>query len=96
VLVTHLEGATLRHVLGILDNLRTTGINAEIYFEPERLEKQLQYARRKEIPFVVICGPDEIRRGESTIRAMKTGKQKIIPQNQLITYLKGFVHAANT
>jgi histidyl-tRNA synthetase len=76
-------------------DLRSTGINAEIYFEPEKISKQLRYASRKGIPFVVICGPDEIRRGEATIKAMKTGKQKTIPQNQLTAYLKGYTYAGN-
>lgn len=95
VLVTYFEGATLKYSLEILMDLRSTGINAEIYFEPEKISKQLRYASRKGIPFVVICGPDEIRRGEATIKAMKTGKQKTIPQNQLTAYLKGYTYAGN-
>ena len=45
---------------------------------------------KKEIPFVVICGPDEIKKNEVTVKSMESGKQKTIPQNQIITYLKGY------
>ncbi len=93
VLVTYFEEAALKYSLDILTDLRNTGINAEIYFEPEKLSKQLKYANRKEIPFVVICGPEEIRRGEATIKVMETGKQKTIPQNQLTAYLNGYTYA---
>ncbi len=95
VLVTYFDEATLRNSLRILNDLQNAGINAEIYFEPEKLGKQLKYADKKEIPFVVICGPDEIQRGEATIKVMKTGKQKRIPQNQLTAYLNGYTYAGN-
>jgi histidyl-tRNA synthetase len=90
VLVTYFDQATLKNSLKILNDLQNVHINAEIYFEPERLGKQLRYADKKEIPFVVICGPDERQRGEATIKVMKTGKQKRIPQNQLTAYLQGY------
>ncbi len=93
--MTYFDEATLRNSLRILNDLQNAGINAEIYFEPEKLGKQLKYADKKEIPFVVICGPDEIQRGEATIKVMKTGKQKRIPQNQLTAYLNGYTYAGN-
>ncbi len=95
VLVTYFDESTLKNSLKILNDLQTAGISAEIYFEPQKLSKQLKYADRTEIPFVVICGPDEIERGEATIRVMKTGKQKTIPQNQLTAYLNGYNDVAN-
>ena len=93
VLVTYFEEATLKNSLRIMNDLQTAGINAEVYFEPEKLGKQLKYADKKGIPFVVICGPDEIQRGEATIKVMRTGKQKTIPQNQLAAYLNGYTYA---
>jgi len=92
VLVTYFDEATLPNALRILIDLQTARINAEIYFEPEKLGKQLKYADKKEIPFVVICGPDELERGEATIKVMKTGKQKTIPQSQLTAYLNGYTY----
>ena len=93
VLVTYFDESTLKNSLDILNDLQNAGISAEIYFEPEKLSKQLKYADKKEIPFVVICGPDEIQRGEATIKVMRTGKQKRIPQNQLTSYLNGYTYA---
>jgi histidyl-tRNA synthetase len=92
VLVTYFDEGTLPNALRILTDLQTAGINAEIYFEPEKLGKQLKYADKKEIPFVVISGPDELERGEATIKVMKTGKQKTIPQSQLTAYLNGYTY----
>lgn len=65
--------------MDITRRLRAAGINAELYLDAcAKLKKQLAYAQRKEIPRVVIAGPDEAARGEVTLRDMKTGEQRTI------------------
>ncbi len=90
VLVTYFDESTLPESIRIFSELSKANLNAEIYFEPAPLGKQFKYADKKEIPFVVIAGPDEIKKGEVTIKVMKTGKQKNIPANQLTSYLTGY------
>ncbi|MDR3643223.1 MAG: histidine--tRNA ligase [Candidatus Doudnabacteria bacterium] len=89
-LVAYFDAATLPDSLKILGDIQTAGLKAEIYFEPAKIAKQLKYADKKNIPFVVMCGSDEKERGEVTIKMMKTGKQKTIPQDQIINYFKGY------
>jgi len=89
VLVTYFE-ETLEHSLKIVNDLREAGIASELYFQPDRLSKQMKYADKKGIPFVILCGPDEAAKGEAVIKVMKIGKQKTIPQNQLSLYLMGY------
>lgn len=90
VLIAHFDSETLSDSLKILGDVQSAGLNAEIYFEPEKLSKQLKYADKKNIPFVVMCGLYEKERGEVTIKIMRTGKQKTIPKNQIINYFKGY------
>lgn len=69
--------------------LREQSINAEIYIEPDtKLDKQLKYADRKRIPYVVILGPEEVKNKTVTLKNMKTGKQEIIPQKKILEELK--------
>lgn len=89
VLVIYFDSDTLADSVKILQDIQQVGINAEIYFEPAKISKQMKYANKKAIPFVVICGPEEMSRKEAIIKIMKTGKQKVIPQNQIINYFKG-------
>lgn len=57
--------------------LRSNNINAEIFpEETASLEKQLKYADKKGIPFVVIQGADEIEKNLVTVKNMKTREQK--------------------
>ena len=50
---------------------RRPGSRRKFIFEPAKIAKQLKYADKKSIPFVVMCGPDEKERGEATIKMMK-------------------------
>ena len=91
VLVANFGDGMLPASLKLLRDIQSTGIPAEIYFESQKLAKQLSYADKKDIPFVVLCGEEEAKRGEVTIKMMKTGKQKSIPQDQVVNYFKGTI-----
>ena len=68
--------------------LRRTGIGCELYPDPEvKLDKQLRYANRKNIPYVIIQGPDEMSRNTILLKNMKNGEQTEIPTEKLSDYL---------
>ncbi|MHA2092448.1 MAG: histidine--tRNA ligase, partial [Candidatus Kariarchaeaceae archaeon] len=90
VLVTLFDEQPSSDALSIYSELIKGGINAEIYFEPLKLSRQLKYANQKQIPFVLIRGPEEIKKDEVNIKSMKSGKQKSIPRNQLISYFTSY------
>lgn len=63
---------------------RSIGVNAEIYLDPQvKLEKQIKYADKKGIPYVIIIGPEEIKNKTVTLKKLSTGEQKTLPLNSL-------------
>ena len=59
--------------------LRSEGIATEIYLQPDaKLEKQLKYADKKGIPYVIIQGPDEITGNVIKVKDMKNNQQEIV------------------
>jgi len=89
VLITIFSPEYLKNSIEIANQLRAEGIPTELYLDPNvKLEKQLKYANQKEIPFVLILGPEEISKNEITIKNMETGKQDRISQSDLSTYFK--------
>ena len=88
VLVTLFDEAFFRDSLLIAEKLRDGGIATESYLEVVKLDKQLKYANQKGIPYVVILGPDEIKKNEVTLKNMETGDQEKIPQSKLSDYFK--------
>jgi histidyl-tRNA synthetase len=88
VLVTLFDAELYAPTVTLAGRLRRAGINAEQVLEPMRLGKQLRYADRKEIPFVIILGPDELQAGQVVLKDMKTGDQQPYTEADLIERLK--------
>jgi histidyl-tRNA synthetase len=88
VLVTLFDEELYGPTVTLAGRLRRAGINAEQFLEPVRLGKQLRYADRKEIPFVIILGPDEVKAGQIILKDMKTGEQQSCTEAELIERLK--------
>ncbi|MDR1757045.1 MAG: histidine--tRNA ligase [Culturomica sp.] len=65
-----------RYCLPVLQKLRESGINAEIYPEADKMKKQLGYADKKKIPFVAIAGENEMQNGLFSLKNMRTGEQE--------------------
>lgn len=64
------------YCLKVLAGLRLAGIPAEIYPDAVKIKKQMEYAHRKHIPFVILIGKDEMEKGVMTVKDMSTGEQK--------------------
>lgn len=89
-LVTLFNEAATSDTLTLFNQLQKVGVATEMYFQPDKLQKQFKYANQKNIPFVVIQGPDEKEAGSVTVKQMQSGTQKTIPVQQLADYVKGF------
>lgn len=60
----------------IASQLRAQGKNVFCWTETDtKLEKQLKYADKKDIPQVIIIGEEELEKGAMTIKDLKTGEQ---------------------
>lgn len=88
VLVTVFSESLFKESLTLTSKLRDSGINAEVFYEASKLDKQLKYADRKGIPFVLIQGPDEIKRGVVKLKNLKTKEQEDMSVDDLIEKLK--------
>ena len=73
--------------LPVVDKLRKTGINAEIFPDAAKLKKQLIYANNKNIPFVVLVGENEIKSNRFTMKNMHSGEQQLVEFSDLLTKL---------
>lgn len=73
--------------LRVLGELREAGISSEIYPEKVKLKKQFNYADKKNIPFVIVIGSEEIETGVLTLKDMKTGKQEMVALGDTIELL---------
>jgi len=88
VLVSLLDDDGLAHALALSQRLRTAGLNVETQLEPRKLAKQMQYADRAGIRFVVIRGEDEIARGVVAVKDLRRGEQFDVVETELAATLQ--------
>ena len=70
-----LDEARLHDGLQLARELRAGGINTEVQLESRKLKRQMEYADRAGIRFVVLVGEDEAARGVVTVKDMRRGEQ---------------------
>lgn len=64
--------------------LRQKGIKAELYPDAAKMKKQMNYANRRNIPFVVLVGEEELNTESFTLKNMESGEQQKLQFNELI------------
>ena len=73
--------------IGIAARLRAAGISALIYPDAAKMKKQMDFANRKQMPFVAFVGENEMRDGTVTLKNMTDGSQKTLSVDELIATL---------
>ncbi len=81
------DEATHLYAFNCLRQLRTAGINAELYPEPAKLKKQMKYANARSVPYVILIGEEEMTSGELTLKNMETGSQDKLTLDAIIAQL---------
>jgi histidyl-tRNA synthetase len=88
VLICHFDEESMRYGLGIVTRLRSSGIATEIYPDVTKLKKQLDFANKKNIPFTIVIGSEEIKTGLLPCKDMNKGEQEKLAIEQVIEKLK--------
>lgn len=89
VLVTVFSEDFFDQSLKTAGSLRKAGIKTILYPTlTDRLDKQLKYANRKNIPYVLILGPDEVKNKTVKLKNMGTGEQQELSDKDLFKAIK--------
>ena len=70
-----------------ISELRDLGIAAELYPDAAKMGKQMAYADKRDIPYVVLAGSDEVTQECYTLKNLKDGKQQSVSLKELINLL---------
>ncbi len=62
--------------LKLVSKLREQGIKADLYPSATKVQKQFKYADKRNVPFVIIIGAEELARNEFILKDMASGGQK--------------------
>ena len=83
VLFSNMGDAEVAYTLPIIAGLRAQGINCEIYPDKTKLKKQFDYAAKKNVPYFVIVGEQEVAEGTVVIKNQTTGEQTICKKDEI-------------
>ncbi len=76
------------YCLKAVKELRSAGVAAELYPEEAKMKKQMNHANKRDIPFVILAGAEEIENKKFTIKNMKSGEQQAVSLENLISILE--------
>jgi len=88
VLVTLFDKTLVDASLQMANTLRKAGLKTEMYFEPTSLGDQIRYAGKKDIPCVVILGPDEVAAKQVTVRNLRLKVQQTVKRTEVAELIK--------
>lgn len=83
LLFANMGADEVRYILPVASALREKGISVEIYPDASKLKKQFDYADRKAIPFLSICGGDEAAAGLVQVKNLASGEQKSFAKDDI-------------
>lgn len=86
VLFFNLGEAESRNAFSLMQQLRSNNIACELFHENAKFDKQFRYAEKKQIPFVVIIGSEELATNSCRVKNQKTGEQTVLSQTDLAAF----------
>jgi histidyl-tRNA synthetase len=90
ILITVFSSEFENKSIKVADKIRKQGINTEIYPNTNtKLDKQLKYADKKGIKWLVVIGPDEVKKDTVILKDLQSGHQEETEVDRLISKIKG-------
>lgn len=68
--------------------LREKGFNAELYPDNAKMKKQMTYANKRNVPYVVMVGEEELKNNKYTLKDMSSGEQQKCSLDELLNKVK--------
>ncbi|HET8838930.1 MAG TPA: histidine--tRNA ligase [Flavobacteriaceae bacterium] len=75
------------YCLKAVNRLRNLGVSAELFPDDAKMKKQMNYANKRAVPYVVLAGSKEIGNNLFTLKNMKTGEQNQVDFDELTQQL---------
>jgi histidyl-tRNA synthetase len=78
VFVPFFAATRLGDYLRLAAELRSAGLGVEVYPEPKKLGKQLQYADKRGFRIALVAGDDEFAAGECQVKNLASGESTTV------------------
>jgi histidyl-tRNA synthetase len=93
VLIAQMDPALAETYLALASELRAAGFNVDCWLEPAKLDKQIKFADKSGIPFVLLLGAEEAAKGTVMVKNMAAKTQNEVARGGLVATLRGLMGA---
>jgi histidyl-tRNA synthetase len=80
-------GDVLKRAMKLASKLRQEGVNIEVDFNGRKVDKQLKTAVKKNIPYLLFIGEDELTNEMYTLKTLATGAEQKLSFERLVSVL---------
>ena len=85
VLFINFGAESIPYCIGCAAKLRSAGVSTLVYPDPVKMKKQMDYANRCHVSYVVFVGENEIAANQITVKNMETGEQQSMTVEELMS-----------
>lgn len=82
-----MDDSSLDYAFKIASRLRQDGIKVDLYPEAAKMKKQFKYTDDRGFAYALICGEDEVRNDQVSVKNMKTGEQEKMTYEEIFILL---------
>lgn len=82
-----MDEVSLDYAFKIASRLRQDGIKVDLYPEPAKMKKQFKYTDDRGFTYALICGEEEVRNDQVSVKNMKTGEQSKMTYEEIFILL---------
>ena len=79
---------TLIAGLTLMSKFRDEGVKADIINETKSFKAKMKEANKRNLPYIIILGEDEVKAGIYTLKDMRTGEQEKLKFDEILEKLK--------
>ncbi len=91
VLVTVFDESLWMKSYALVNDLRQAGLNAMVYPEPAKLQKQFKFADKMKMRVALVIGPDEAEKDQVVVKDLSSGNQQTVQKDALVLSIKNIL-----
>jgi len=81
-------GDVSREAIKVARDLRNGGVNVELDISGRKLDRQIKIALKKDIPYILFIGEDEVASGKYTLKDITKSEERKLNIDEIIDFLK--------
>lgn len=81
-------GETVNECIALSTLLRKGGLKADVACEARSFKSKMKDANKREIPYIIVVGEDEVASKKYALKNMETGEQKTLSAEEILTEIK--------